>query len=100
MVVKLRFCLKGGVCLHPPRETEEEEELHKLWRHLCEELQGKHHQGSLEPFRNTHLLLRQDASTVHVGESRICVEQAEMTEVKCPVSAQHARTPGQHCPGG
>lgn len=72
-MVKSRFCLKGGVCLHPPREAEEEEELHKFWRRLCEELQGKRHQGSLDPYRNTHLSLRQDAATiVHVGESTMC----------------------------
>lgn len=59
----MRFCLKGGVQLHPPGETEEEEELHKLWRRLCEELQGKRPRGSLEPFNSTE-------STAHVVKKR------------------------------
>lgn len=48
-VIKLRFRPKGGVQLHPPRETEEEEELYKLWRCLCEELQGKHQVTQMLP---------------------------------------------------
>ena len=35
------FCPPGGVWLHPPWETEEEEELQELWSRLCEELWGR-----------------------------------------------------------